>query len=284
MIELNNPLDVTVGLGVLAFLIAGMLLRSKRPKTPLWSLMAFTAFVVVMAGLVPLEAIAEAIDMDVVLFLVGMFSIVAVAESSGLLDWMAHFVISRFRRTYSVLVFLSLTMGFLSAIAVNDTVALMGPPIVYSLVKSMNVDPRPVFLLLAFSITIGSVTTPIGNPQNMLIAISSGMRSPFIDFVRYLIVPTIINLVITTLIVIKFYGIENKILPQTGERKHVNNIRDAIIASALLIAVIGSLIANDLMALSGLPHIEHKGFIPFIIAAGGYLLVSNPRDVLRRVD
>jgi di/tricarboxylate transporter len=158
MMELDNLLDLTVGLGVLAFLIAGMVLRSKRPKTPLWSLMAFMAFVVVMAGLVPLETIAKAIDMDVVLFLIGMFSIVAVAESSGLLDWMAHFVVSRFKHTHSVLVFLSLTMGFLSAIAVNDTVALMGPPIVYSLARSMDIDPRPAFLLLAFSITIGSTT------------------------------------------------------------------------------------------------------------------------------
>jgi len=92
--SLDDLLDLAVRLGVLAFLIAGMILRSKRLETPLWSLMAFTAFVVVISGLVPLESIAEAIDMDVVLFLVGMFSIVAVAESPGLLDWMAHFVVS----------------------------------------------------------------------------------------------------------------------------------------------------------------------------------------------
>ncbi len=282
--ELDCLLDLVVGLGVLVFLIAGMMLRSKRPKTPLWSLMAFTAFIVVISGLVPLESIAEAIDMDVVLFLIGMFSIVAVAEGSGLLDWIAHFVVSRFKRTHSVLVFLSLTMGFLSAIAVNDTIALMGPPIAYSLARSMNIDPKPVFLLLAFSITIGSTTTPIGNPQNMLIAIGSGMRAPFIDFVKYLIVPTIINLVVTAFIVIKLYGLKNEALQQAGEKKYIDNTRDAVIASALLVAVIASLVVNDLMALSGLPHVEHRGFIPFIISAGGYFLVSNPRDVLRRVD
>jgi hypothetical protein len=94
MMSLDDLLDPTVGLSVLMFLIAGMILRSKRPKVPLWSLMAFTAFVVVISGLVPLEAIAEVIDMDVVLFLIGIFSIVAVAESSGLLDWTVHFLVS----------------------------------------------------------------------------------------------------------------------------------------------------------------------------------------------
>ena len=94
MMGLDDLLDPTAGLSVLMFLIAGMILRSKRPKVPLWSLMAFTAFVVVISGLVPLEAIAEVIDMDVVLFLIGIFSIVAVAESSGLLDWRVHFLVS----------------------------------------------------------------------------------------------------------------------------------------------------------------------------------------------
>jgi len=53
--------------------------------------------------------------------------------------------------------------------------------------------------------------------------------------------------------VIKFYGIKNEVLQRTGERRYINNARDAIVAFALLVAVIGSLVANDLMALSGYP-------------------------------
>lgn len=96
--------------------------------------------------------------------------------------------------------------------------------------------------------------------------------------------PTIINLVVTAFIVMELYSVKNEALQQVGEKKHVDNTRDAAVASALLIAVVASLVVNDLMALSGLPHVEHRGFIPFIMAAGGYFLVSNPRDVLRRVD
>jgi Na+/H+ antiporter NhaD/arsenite permease-like protein len=36
---------------------------------------------------------------------------------------------------------------------------LMGPPIVYSIAKTTGVNPEAIYLLLAFSITIGSVTT-----------------------------------------------------------------------------------------------------------------------------
>ena len=63
-----------------------------------------------------------------------------------------------------------------------DTVALMGPPIAYTLSRLAGVNPKLMFLPLAFSLTIGSVMTPIGNPQNVLIAVESCVEAPFIAF------------------------------------------------------------------------------------------------------
>ena len=42
--------------------------------------------------------------------------------------------------------------------------------------------------------------TPIGNPQNLLIAIQSGIQLPFTTFVTILSIPTIINLILTYMI------------------------------------------------------------------------------------
>lgn len=39
--------------------------------------------------------------------------------------------------------------------------------------------------------------TPIGNPQNLLIALQSGIPLPFITFIKVLGIPTIINLFVT---------------------------------------------------------------------------------------
>jgi Na+/H+ antiporter NhaD/arsenite permease-like protein len=44
------------------------------------------------------------------------------------------------------------------------------------------------------------------------------------------------------------------------------------------------MVANDLAALSGAPHIHNIGLIPFVIAALLYFLATNPRDVIARVD
>lgn len=79
----------------------------------------------------------------------------------------------------------------------NDTIALMGTPIVLSIARRMRLAARPLLLTLAFAVTIGSVMTPMGNPQNLLIAVVSGVTAPIFNFLRFLAVPTFVNLVLT---------------------------------------------------------------------------------------
>jgi Na+/H+ antiporter NhaD/arsenite permease-like protein len=47
--------------------------------------------------------------------------------------------------------------------------------------------------------------SPIGNPQNLLIAINGGMKNPFIEFFKFLFIPTIINLFVAFLLLKLFY-------------------------------------------------------------------------------
>jgi Na+/H+ antiporter NhaD/arsenite permease-like protein len=69
----------------------------------------------------------------------------------------------------------ALLFGVLAAFVANDTVALMDPPIAYTISRISGLNIKMMFLLLAFSLTIGSTMTPIGNPQNVLIAVGSGV-------------------------------------------------------------------------------------------------------------
>jgi len=55
-------------------------------------------------------------------------------------------------------------------------------------------------LTLAYAITIGSVMSPIGNPQNFLIASQGGLPAPFQTYFQALAVPTLINLWFTYLV------------------------------------------------------------------------------------
>jgi Na+/H+ antiporter NhaD/arsenite permease-like protein len=125
-----------------------------------------------------------------------------------------------------------------------------------------------MFLLLAYSITIGSVMTPLGNPQNVLIATQSGIKAPFILFIKYLFIPTIINLLVTAYLLIRIYRVGNgEISSILIPREAIVSRRDAAISGIGLLLVVAALIVNDVLALNGLPHVGRIGFIPFVIAA-----------------
>jgi Na+/H+ antiporter NhaD/arsenite permease-like protein len=43
----------------------------------------------------------------------------------------------------------------------------MGPPIASAIARMAGIQHTVLYLLLAFSITVGSAATPLGNPQNI---------------------------------------------------------------------------------------------------------------------
>jgi len=281
MIDFKGAVSVLL----VIYLVFSVASRTKYPKVPIWAIMMFSAFITVTTGLIPPDEIEKHVDLNVIFFLIGMFSIVSVAESSGLLNFVSMWFITKFKSRRAVLIASSLLFGLMAAITVNDSVALIGPSIVYLISKSTGVSIELMILLLMFSLTIGSVMTPLGNPQNMLIATSSGMNAPFIEFIKYLAIPTIFNLVVTPLVLMKFFKVEDQkvslvFIPQ----ETIKNKRDAYLGAAGLIATIVLVVGNDVMAILGKPHIEARGFIPMIISAGLYIAVSDPRKVLKGVD
>ncbi|MCX8185469.1 MAG: SLC13 family permease [Sulfolobales archaeon] len=274
-----------VGLGVVLYIVVSLILRSRVSYLPTWSIMAFSSFITVVAGLIQFDEIGSVIDMDVILFLIGMFSLVSLAESSGLLSTLSAWYIGRFKSRYQLIYASSFLFGLLSAFAVNDTVALMGPPIAYTISRATGLNPKFMFLLLAYSLTIGSVMTPIGNPQNVLVAIQSGIPAPFILFAKKLALPTVINLLLLSYVLIKIFRVENSsidiwLVPQ----EQIRDKRDATLAGVALATAILTLVVNDLLEFLGAPHFTHRGFIPFVVAAGTYLLARNPRRVIASVD
>lgn len=186
-----------ITLAAVFFLIA--IRQIGRFRFRIWQIMLLGAIVVLVSGQISLPEGLKAIDIDVMLFLFGVFVIGQALEESG---WLAH-VSGRFfshAGSANMLFFLLIfTMGFLSAFLMNDTVAIIGTPLVLMLAKKTGIQAKVLLLSLAFSVTIGSVMSPVGNPQNLLIALHGGIENPFITFFRYLFIPTMINLAVAWL-------------------------------------------------------------------------------------
>lgn len=198
-----------MSLGILVLVYVLIIQRRRFGNIPIWTSMTVGALLMVLFQVISVESAFEAINLDIILFLFGMFSIVSALEKSGILGVIAIKMVSRTKGnpSYLLLVFV-VGLGILSAFLVNDTLAILGVPLAIYVMRS--VKPIPIVLLigLAYGITIGSVMTPIGNPQNLLIAIQSGIQLSFMTFLTILAIPTIINLLLTYLILRVYFRSE----------------------------------------------------------------------------
>jgi Na+/H+ antiporter NhaD/arsenite permease-like protein len=154
------------------------------------------ALMLLLGVLTPAQAIL-AINVDVILLLVGMMVVVAGLEVSGFFDLLSSRIALRAKSQTSFLVGLMVATAALSALVLNDAIALLVTPIVVRSSRSLKVNPVPYLVAVAIAANVGSVATEVGNPQNAYIAIRSGI--PFLTFTAYLLPVAIACLLVSIL-------------------------------------------------------------------------------------
>lgn len=92
--------------------------------------------------------------------------------------------------SYIIRFCLSYVKSPLFLLILNDTMALMLTPLIYGVTRSLNLNPKPYLLSLMLAVNTGSLMTPTGNPQNMIIATLSKLT--FLDFLKVLWFPSLL--------------------------------------------------------------------------------------------
>ncbi|MDE1814423.1 MAG: citrate transporter, partial [Thaumarchaeota archaeon] len=193
---LDLPMKEYIALAIFAIVYV-LIVGRIRFKVPIWIAMSIGAVLMISFQVIDVESAAKSIQVDVIVFLFAMFSIVSALDRSGLLKLVAAKMMSKAKTPDLLLMAIVVGMGLLSAFLVNDTIALMGIPLIIYISKHVGTRPVVLLIALAFGITVGSAMTPIGNPQNLLIALQSGIPLPFTSFLEFLAVPTVVNLFLT---------------------------------------------------------------------------------------
>jgi len=166
---------LTIGLAVFAatyLLIAVQRLPFVHLNRPAASLLGAVGMVVF--GVITLPQAYAAIDLDVIVFLLGLMLIVGYLEVGKFFEWAADWVLHRARTPKRLLFGVVVGGGLLSALFVNDTVCLVVTPVLMAALAPIRVRPTPYLLGLAMGANVGSVLSVTGNPQNMLVGIWSG--------------------------------------------------------------------------------------------------------------
>ncbi|MDO8715204.1 MAG: SLC13 family permease [Dehalococcoidales bacterium] len=236
-------------LGVVFLLIA--VRRIGNLRLQIWQIMSFGAVSVLATGQIsPLGAL-KALNMDVLLFLFGMFIVGEALDASGYLSLLSYRVFSKARSLDALVLTVLFAMGLLSAFLMNDTIAIIGTPVVLLLAKKANTTPKILMLALAFAITIGSVASPIGNPQNLLIAVNGGVGNPFLTFFRYLLLPTLINLLVAYIFLRLFYRRHFTCRPGSYEPEPVRDPRLALLCKVSLVLLVVLVLMKILLISTG---------------------------------
>lgn len=252
-------------------------------RIQIWQAMLFGAIAVLLSGNIAMADAFYAINWDVMGFLFGMFIIGRAMIVSGFLE---HVVEPLFygpsRRVGVVAAFVFFT-GFASAFLMNDTLAIIGVPLALRLAQRFGLEPKMLLLALAFSVTTGSVMSPIGNPQNLLIAIGSEMTNPFLTFLSNLLLPTAISLCLVYVVLRLCYrksanapGIDVTTRPPYDDRL----ARSVKFALAILCTLIG---LHVVLTVSGAPLHVRLSVIALLSALP--LIVARSRlNLIKTVD
>jgi Na+/H+ antiporter NhaD/arsenite permease-like protein len=246
--------------------------------------MLLGAFGVLVTGQIsPVEA-ACAINIDVILFLFGIFIIGQALEVSGYLSYLSYRVFSKADTLNKLVLCVMLVMGASSAILMNDTLAIIGTPVVLSLARKTNMQPKILLLSLAFAVTIGSVTSPIGNPQNLLIALNGNITNPFVVFFKVLLIPTVLNLFVAYLILRFFNNRHFHTEPLLYQREPIVDDNLAKLTRASLILLFSMVLVKIVTVFTGFP-VEFKLTYIALISALPVVLLSRRRfQIIRHID
>ncbi len=133
------------------------------------------AGLMVLFGIVTPKEAWEAIDLGTIGLLLGMMLLVVGLELCGFFTWVSIRLVSRSKNHFQFLVLLMVVTAVLSALILNDTVVLIFTPIVIKVCQMIGANPVPFLVAEACAANIGSVATPVGNPQNAYIAVQSGI-------------------------------------------------------------------------------------------------------------
>jgi len=148
----------------------------------------------VTIGGLPLHDAYAAIDLDVMVFLLGVLLLTGYLEAGGFFEWAAGHIVVRAHSAHALLGVVVAMSGLLSAFFVNDTICLVLTPLMLAVLRPLGLRPLPFLLAIAIGSNVGRAMTPTGNPQNMLIGVASGIH--FARFIASLALPSLGGLLI----------------------------------------------------------------------------------------
>lgn len=263
---------------IIAIIVYGMIAFRGILKVPPWSSMFLGGVLMIITGVISVNEALQSINLDVILFLITLFIFASSLEVSGFLKYLAYKIVSSYKEPRRIMLYILLYSGLLSNLVTNDGVSASWTPVILEVSKLMNVDETPFLYALAFGVTIGSVMMPTGNPQNLLIALEGNIKEPFVTFIIYLGIPTILNLILSYYVMLLLF--KNKLPNLNADDIKIDIKLNKRLAYSALILLVITIILFFVFSFARVDLL-----LASLTTSSILLLISKERrDIMSRVD
>ncbi|WP_444904886.1 SLC13 family permease [Microbulbifer sp. CnH-101-E] len=276
---------MSLSLIVSAIIFLMIAARQWLPSTiRIWHIMTLGAIALLLMRQITFREAFWAIDWDLILYLFSVFSIASALYDTGISAQISHRILS-IKHPSLVLTSYILVMAICAALLTNDAAAVIGVPIAIVLARNMKWGLIPLLITLCATVTIGSMVSPVGNPQNILIANAGNFDNMFVVFAQWTLVPAIITMFLSMLWLKRFFKTSDIINYEASkeyrESERVTQKWPALLSAALLLIFI--VLASILHNVDDIYH-PSIGQIGLAACLPIYLASHERRRILREVD
>jgi Na+/H+ antiporter NhaD/arsenite permease-like protein len=163
----------------------------------------FGAMLMVIFQVITPEQAYAAIDLPILGLLFGTMVVSIYLERADMFKYLGTLLSWKSRGPKDLLCRVCLVSAVSSALFTNDTSCVVLTEFVLKIARQKNLPPHPFLLALATSANIGSSATPIGNPQNLVIAVQS--KIPFWEFLLGVFPAMIVGITVNAMLLLGMY-------------------------------------------------------------------------------
>ncbi len=270
-------------------------------------LVVATVLAIVSAFVVPPSlGYMEYIDWHVLELLLCLMTVMAGLQRCGLFDWLGEALLKKTSKVWQLCMVLILLCFFLSMVITNDVALITFVPFAIVTLEKCRQERLliPVVVLQTVAANLGSMLTPIGNPQNLYLYNLSGMG--LAEFILCMLPSTTVSLllILVSLLFIKGKGetvsLNKMVYEQTPKQRGLVDKKQTIIylilfvlsllvvakmipVELVLLIVLWVVLCLDKTVLKKVDYCLLLTFISFFIFTGNLGNIPVIRDTLQEL-
>ena len=192
-----------------------------------WNMRLAVAFigisVMLAANVMSLTQMMEKAELHIILFLIGMMTLVGVLKDLGLFTWLIQLILNAKNMSGKRFVITLVLMSGIMASLVDEVTSIVFVlALVFQVCDTLKLRPTPFVLISVIATNIGSTGTMLGNPVGLLIGTKTGLS--FGEFLTHAAPIMLLSLMVTMAVLMFWARKDIALLDERLAKRRAGNL------------------------------------------------------------